>query len=104
MQVASIELDLHKALAASGAISADNAMDPKKSSFMRCARTDKGVGLPYVGVHAGGQVVSLKLIPSADLIENLNRYLPPQIRVWKCCLVKNSFDAKVLYSSDPGLV
>ena len=41
--VASIELDLHKALAESGAVLPENAMNPTKNQFMRCARTDKGV-------------------------------------------------------------
>lgn len=41
--VPSIELDLFKALSASGAISKDNAMNPTKVSFVRCARTDKGM-------------------------------------------------------------
>ena len=43
--VASIELDLHKALAESGAVLQENAMNPTKNQFMRCARTDKGVKL-----------------------------------------------------------
>jgi tRNA pseudouridine(38-40) synthase len=50
-----IEGDLFTALVAAGAISKANASDPKKSSLVRCARTDKGV-------HAAGNVVSLKLI------------------------------------------
>ena len=66
--VPSIELDLHKALAASGAVSQDNAMDPNKSQFMRCARTDKGV-------HAGGQVVSLKIMIIDDVSAKINHIL-----------------------------
>ncbi|KAJ3326699.1 tRNA pseudouridine synthase 1, partial [Kappamyces sp. JEL0680] len=90
--VATIELDLHKALAASGAVSQENAMDPSKSQFMRCARTDKGV-------HAGGQVVSLKMMLPEGVIESINAILPPQIRVWGYAKVKNSFDSKNLCDS-----
>jgi tRNA pseudouridine38-40 synthase len=71
-----IEGDLFKAFVAAGAISKANADDPKKSSFVRCARTDKGV-------HAAGNVISLKLIiEDPDIIEKINEALSPQIRVW----------------------
>lgn len=73
--VPTIELDLLKALAISGATSADNAMDMVKIGFVRAARTDKGV-------HALGQMVSLKMILDEGVIERLNAALPPQIRVW----------------------
>ncbi|KAI8917417.1 pseudouridine synthase [Entophlyctis helioformis] len=86
--VPSIELDLHKAIAASGAVSPDNAMDPAKTGFVRCARTDKGV-------HAAGQVVSLKLIvEDKDIVERINSFLPPQIRVWGYSRVPKHFHAK----------
>ncbi|KAE9976245.1 hypothetical protein BLS_007873 [Venturia inaequalis] len=71
-----IEGDLFKAFVAAGAISKANADDPKKSSFVRCARTDKGV-------HAAGNVISLKLIiEDPDIIKKINDALSPQIRVW----------------------
>ena len=71
-----IEGDLFKAFVAAGAISKANADDPKKSSLVRCARTDKGV-------HAAGNVISLKLIvEDPKIIETINDNLPPQIRVW----------------------
>ncbi|KAL2913192.1 tRNA pseudouridine synthase 1 [Polyrhizophydium stewartii] len=86
--VPSIELDVHKALAMSGAVSPDNAMDPAKTSFMRCARTDKGV-------HAAGQLVSVKLIvEDVDIIERINAFLPAQIRVWGYARVPKHFHAK----------
>ncbi|KAJ3276623.1 tRNA pseudouridine synthase 1 [Terramyces sp. JEL0728] len=88
----SIELDLHKALAASGAVSQDNAMDPNKSSFVRCARTDKGV-------HAAGNVVSLKMTLEDGIIDMINQKLPPQIRVWSWSRVPNKFSAKVMCDS-----
>jgi tRNA pseudouridine38-40 synthase len=71
-----IEGDLFNAFVAAGAISKANASDPKKSSLVRCARTDKGV-------HAAGNVVSLKLIiEEDDIVEKINSHLSDQIRVW----------------------
>lgn len=71
-----IEGDLFKAFVMAGAISKANADDPKKSSLVRCARTDKGV-------HAAGNVISLKLIVEDEkIVEKINEHLPPQIRVW----------------------
>ncbi|OAL48182.1 tRNA pseudouridine synthase-like protein [Pyrenochaeta sp. DS3sAY3a] len=71
-----IEGDLFNAFVNAGAISKANASDPKKSSLVRCARTDKGV-------HAAGNVVSLKLIiEDEDILEKINSHLPEQIRVW----------------------
>ena len=59
-----------------GAISKANADDPKKSSLIRCARTDKGV-------HAAGNVISLKLIvEDPNIVAKINEHLSPQIRVW----------------------
>lgn len=49
-----IEDDLFQALCRAGAVSQDNSDDIKKISFMRAARTDKGVS-------AAGQVCSLKI-------------------------------------------
>jgi len=71
-----IEGDLFGAFVAAGAISKANADDPKKSSLVRCARTDKGV-------HAAGNVISLKLIiEDPDIVAKINSHLSPQIRVW----------------------
>lgn len=71
-----IEGDLFAAFVAAGAVSKANASDPKKSSFVRCARTDKGV-------HAAGNVVSLKMIvEDPDIVQKINEKLSPQIRVW----------------------
>lgn len=71
-----IEGDLFNAFVQAGAISKANADDPKKSSLVRCARTDKGV-------HAAGNVISLKLIiEDDDIVEKINSHLSEQIRVW----------------------
>lgn len=88
-----IEGDLFKAFVDAGAISKDNADDPKKSSFIRAARTDKGV-------HAGGNVVSLKLIiEDEDIVEKINEHLPEQIRVWGYYRTNKSFECRKNCSS-----
>ena len=47
--------------------------------LQRAARTD-------AGVHAAGNVVSMKIIPSVpgvpDLVARVNEELPPEIRLW----------------------
>jgi tRNA pseudouridine38-40 synthase len=78
---------------AAGAISKANAADPKKSSLVRCARTDRGV-------HAAGNVVSLKLIvEDSDIVQKINEHLNPQIRVWGYEVVTKSFSAYQLCDS-----
>ena len=80
-----IEGDLFAAFVKAGAISKVNADDPKKSSLVRCARTDKGV-------HAAGNVLSLKLIvEDPDIVEKINSHLPDQIRVWGIQRTSNGF-------------
>jgi tRNA pseudouridine38-40 synthase len=88
-----IEGDLFQAFVTAGAISKANADDPKKSSFVRCARTDKGV-------HAAGNVISLKLIlEDPDIVNKINEALNPQIRVWGFERTNNSFSAYQLCDS-----
>ncbi|KAK3357907.1 pseudouridine synthase [Lasiosphaeria hispida] len=80
-----IEGDIFAAFVTTGAIAKANADDPKKSSLVRCARTDKGV-------HAAGNVLSLKLIvEDENLVEKLNIHLPEQIRVWAIQRTNNGF-------------
>jgi tRNA pseudouridine38-40 synthase len=80
-----IEGDLFAAFVAAGAISKANADDPRKSSLVRCARTDKGV-------HAAGNVLSLKLIvEDPDIVHKINQHLPDQIRVWGIQRTSNGF-------------
>lgn len=82
-----IEGDLFGAFVAAGAISKANADDPKKSALVRCARTDKGV-------HAAGNVISLKLIiEDPDIVQKINDNLSPQIRVWGFERTNSSFSA-----------
>ncbi|KIW02066.1 tRNA pseudouridine(38-40) synthase, variant 1 [Verruconis gallopava] len=80
-----IEGDVFNAFVKAGAISKANADDPKKSSFVRCARTDKGV-------HAAGNVISLKLIiEDPKIVDKINEHLPKQIRIWGIERVIGSF-------------
>jgi len=110
----SIEGDLFEAFVQAGAISRANSNDPKKvfplrtpgigggggggligtkSSFVRCARTDKGV-------HAAGNVVSLKLIvEDPEVIPKINASLPQQIRVWDIIRTTGSFSCYQLCDS-----
>lgn len=84
-QEKTIEGDLFAAFVAAGAISKANADDPKKSSLARCARTDKGV-------HAAGNVISLKMIiEDEDIVDKINANLPEQIRVWGVQRTNNAF-------------
>lgn len=81
-----IEGDLFKAFVVAGAISKANADDPKKSSLIRCARTDKGV-------HAAGNVISLKLIvEDPNIVTKINEHLSTQIRVWGIERTNGSFN------------
>lgn len=82
-----IEGDLFSAFVAAGAISKANANDPKKSQLVRCARTDKGV-------HAAGNVISLKLIiENEDIVQKINSHLSPQIRVYGIQRTTSSFSS-----------
>lgn len=82
-----IEGDLFSAFVAAGAISKANSDDPKKSSLIRCARTDKGV-------HAAGNLISLKLIiEDPDIVQKINEKLTPQIRVFSIERTNGSFSA-----------
>lgn len=88
-----IEEDLYKGFVSAGAISQDNAGDLKKVAFMRAARTDKGV-------HAAGNVVSLKLIiEDPDIVKKINENLPEQIRVWGINRTNKSFECRKMCSS-----
>eukprot|EP00158_Paraphelidium_tribonemae_P007050 Partr_v1_DN28090_c1_g1_i3_m57115 putative Trna pseudouridine synthase len=95
--VPTIEAELVKALAKTGAIEECNMDSLHKIQFQRCARTDKGV-------HALGQVVSCKLVipqscentneSSVELAKEVNKHLPDQIRVWGHVRTNDKFNAK----------
>lgn len=75
-----------------GAVSKDNSNNPGKVNLGRAARTD-------AGVHAAGNVVSMKLIVDIpgvpDIIEKINQELPPDIRLWAYVRTMNSFNARM---------
>ena len=58
-----------------GTVSELNSASQKKVQLMRAARTDKGV-------HALGQVVSLKLLVTQNLVARVNELLPADIKVF----------------------
>ncbi|KAI8812847.1 pseudouridine synthase [Cladochytrium replicatum] len=75
--VKTIESELFVALEKAGAM-----------GFQRAARTDRGV-------HAAGQVVSLKMnVEPPTIIEDINTHLPEQIRVWGFANVQRKFNSK----------
>ncbi|OJJ31009.1 hypothetical protein ASPWEDRAFT_31695 [Aspergillus wentii DTO 134E9] len=83
--ISTIEGELFAAFVAAGAISKANAADPKKSSLVRCARTDKGV-------HAAGNIVSLKMIvEDPDVVQKINEKLSSQIRIWDIQVTNKGF-------------
>ncbi|KAF8216938.1 pseudouridine synthase [Mycena galopus ATCC 62051] len=97
-----IENALFDAMVRAGAVSQDNADDPVKVNIHRAARTD-------AGVHAAGNVVSLKMITSVpgvpDITARINEELPPEIRLWgharlfSAIRVQNSFNPRTLCDS-----
>lgn len=88
-----IEAELFKAFVEAGAISKANSNDLKKNGFMRAARTDKGV-------HAGGNLISLKMIiEDPDILQKINEQLPEGIRVWDIKRVNKAFDCRKMCSS-----
>ncbi|KAL1734023.1 pseudouridine synthase, partial [Schizophyllum commune] len=91
-----IENELFDAFVRVGAVSRDNSDDPVKVGLKRAARTD-------AGVHAAGNLVSLKLITAIpgvpDLVARVNEELPPQIRMWGFTRVTNSFEARQMCDS-----
>ncbi|KAI0630861.1 pseudouridine synthase [Trametes polyzona] len=95
-KVRTIEGALFDALIKVGAVSQDNSDNPTKVKLGRAARTD-------AGVHAAGNVVSMKLInviPGVrDLVARINEELPPEIRLWSIIRVQNSFNARTTCDS-----
>ncbi|CCD25476.1 pseudouridine synthase PUS1 NDAI_0F01570 [Naumovozyma dairenensis CBS 421] len=88
-----IEATLFKAFVDAGAISKANSNDLKKNGFMRSARTDKGV-------HAGGNLISLKMIiEDPEIKSKINEQLPEGVRVWDIERVNKAFDCRKMCSS-----
>ncbi|QLQ81195.1 hypothetical protein HG537_0E05500 [Torulaspora globosa] len=88
-----IEAELFRAFVEAGAISKANSNDLKKNGFMRAARTDKGV-------HAGGNLISLKLIiEDPEIKEKINEKLPDGIRIWDIERVNKAFDCRKMCGS-----
>ncbi|KAJ9475987.1 tRNA pseudouridine synthase 1 [Pseudozyma hubeiensis] len=92
--VKTIEGDIFDAFCTAGAVSSDNAVNPNKVGLQRAARTDRGV-------HAAGNLLSLKLIlqpdglkPGETLVEKVNSLLPNFIRIWGITRVQNGFNAR----------
>jgi tRNA pseudouridine38-40 synthase len=84
-----IELELEKAFHAAGLIADCNFGDQHKVHWSRAARTDKGV-------HALGNVVSLKLMcpTDVDMVSETNKHLPKDILVLDMKRVTKGFNAK----------
>lgn len=70
-----IESELFDAMIKAGAVSAANSIDAKKIHLVRAARTDKGV-------HAAGQIVAAKLLMVPNVVEEINKFLPEDIKVF----------------------
>ncbi|EDO14442.1 hypothetical protein Kpol_228p5 [Vanderwaltozyma polyspora DSM 70294] len=88
-----IEDALFKAFVQAGAISKANSNDLKKNGFMRAARTDKGV-------HAGGNLISLKMIiEDPEIKQKINEELPNGIKVWNIERVNKAFDCRKMCGS-----
>ena len=88
-----IEGELFEAFVKAGAISKNNSNDLKKNGFMRAARTDKGV-------HAAGNVISLKMIiEDPEIVAKINKELPEQIRIWGIQRTNKAFDCRKMCSS-----
>jgi hypothetical protein len=60
----------------------------------RAARTD-------AGVHAAGNVVSIKMITAVpgipDIVSRINEELPPEIRLWGFVCIKNKTSRKIIW-------
>jgi tRNA pseudouridine38-40 synthase len=85
-----IEGELFSAMCHTGLISPTNSVDPKKISWMRACRTDKGV-------HAAGQVISMKMemMDGVEVLrDKLNDALPQDIRVFGILEAAGSFHSK----------
>ena len=93
--VQTVESELESAISRTGAVHELNAGDLQKHGWNRASRTDKGV-------HAFGQVVSLKMSLGDDsdaqknkFIEALSKELPRDIAVFDVLKVNKKFNSKI---------
>ncbi|GAA93704.1 uncharacterized protein L969DRAFT_53498 [Mixia osmundae IAM 14324] len=93
-ELRTIEGAFFEGLVKAGCISKDNAESASKVGLARTARTD-------AGVHAAGNLFSLKLIlqpttlaSSDNIVEHINRHLPDHLRVWACPRVTGGFNPR----------
>jgi tRNA pseudouridine38-40 synthase len=84
--VPTIEEELLKVMLKHNWITDDCYQQPQNAGFQRCARTDKGVS-------AARQLVSLK-VPEESNIEDLNKDLPEDIKVFTVLKTTKGFNAK----------
>jgi tRNA pseudouridine38-40 synthase len=84
--VPTIEDEILKAMVKHKWITEDCYEQPQNAGFQRCARTDKGVS-------AARQLISLK-IPDEVNIEEINKDLPEDIRIFGTFKVTKGFNAK----------
>lgn len=86
-----VEAEVELALHLSGGISKNNFGNLRKVAWSRAGRTDKGV-------HAAAQIITLKLAYATgqekETIEEINRYLPEDIRAFDIVRTPKSFDAR----------
>lgn len=94
--VVTVEETLEQAIHRAGGISDDNAGTLQKVNWSRAGRTDKGV-------HALGQIISLKMmLPHESILEDINKQLvsaPSPLRVLSFERVNNKFCAHTHCSS-----
>jgi len=82
-----IEDELLKALAKSGAIDPEWETNPQKAFFTRASRTDKGVS-------AARMVVSLKMILDPPSLEEINSHLPSDMRLQSVVRATKNFNCQ----------
>jgi len=86
-KINTIEDELMAALSKSGAIDPEWEKVPQKAFFTRASRTDKGVS-------AARMTVSLKMLPDATLVSEINSFLPADIRMQAMVRATGNFNCQ----------
>ncbi len=92
-ELASVEGELAHALTATGTCRLESAEELQKTGWNRASRTDKGV-------HASGQVISLKLRIGEDaesvasFVRRVNAQLPASFTLFDCVRTRKNFNGK----------